>query len=98
DKPASLDDALELLGAHGIGIELDLKTTGIEDGIAQAVRRHALVTRVFVASTWAASLRRLAEIAPEVQRAISYPHDRHGVSGFAWPHVVTAGSGAAPRL
>jgi glycerophosphoryl diester phosphodiesterase len=98
DEPASLDDALELLGAHAIAIELDLKTTGIEEGIAEAVRRHALVPRVFVASTWASSLRRLAELAPEVQRAISYPHDRHGVSGFAWPRVVTASGAAAVRL
>ncbi len=80
-----------------IGIELDLKLTGIEDEVAAAVRRHGVEERAFVSSTWASSLRRLGAAAPDVTRAISYPRDRYGASGLHWPRVVTTVAAAAVR-
>lgn len=97
-EPVHLDDALAFLGQHGIGIELDLKLTGIEAGVAAAVRRHGLEDRTVVASTWARSLRRFGEEAPELTRAISYPRDRFGASGLNWPRLVTASGAAALRI
>jgi glycerophosphoryl diester phosphodiesterase len=89
-EPVPLEEALSFLGGHEIGIELDLKVTGIEAGIAAAVRRSGLVERAFVASTWARSLRRLAAEIPELRRAISYPLDRYGAGGLGWPRIVTS--------
>ncbi len=97
EHPVHLDDALVFLREHDIGVELDLKLTGIEHEVAAALRRHGLEQRAVVSSTWARSLRRLAEVAPELQRAISYPRDRYGASNLRWPRAATAGGAAALR-
>jgi glycerophosphoryl diester phosphodiesterase len=95
DEPISLDDALAFLAAHGVGAHVDLKDVGIEDEIVAAIRRHELTGPVIVSTVSAASLRRIAALAPELGCAITYPHDRHGISGFPWPRVLTrAGAGA----
>jgi glycerophosphoryl diester phosphodiesterase len=95
DQPVSLDEALALLGSHGVGAHVDLKASGIEDEIVAAIRRHDLTERTVISTVSARSLRRIAAIAPELGRAITYPHDRHGISGFAWPSSLTrAGAGA----
>jgi glycerophosphoryl diester phosphodiesterase len=96
-RPVHLEDALTFLRGHAIGVQLDLKLTGIEDQVADAVRRHGLAERAFVSSTWARSLRRLRVAGPELQRAISYPRDRYGASGVRWPRVVTVGGAAVVR-
>ena len=95
EQPLSLDEALKFLAPHPIGVLVDLKVSGIEAEIAAVLRRHAFADRAVVSTVSAASLRRFAAIAPEVGRAITYPHDRHGISGFRWPRVLTAtGAGA----
>jgi glycerophosphoryl diester phosphodiesterase len=95
DDPISLDDALAFLAAHGVGAHVDLKDLGIEEEIVAAIRRHDLTGPVVVSTVSPASLRRIAELAPELGRANTYPHDRHGVSGFPWPRALTrAGAGA----
>jgi glycerophosphoryl diester phosphodiesterase len=96
-QPVHLDDALAFLRDREIGVELDLKLTGIEDEVADAVRRHGLSERTLVASTWARSLRRFGTAAPALDRAISYPRDRYGASDLRWPRAVTAGGAAALR-
>jgi glycerophosphoryl diester phosphodiesterase len=94
DQPVSLDEALAFLRAHDVGAQIDLKDVGIEATIVAAVRKHDLSANVVVSSVSARSLRRIAAIAPELELAISYPHDRHGISGFSWPGVLTrAGAG-----
>jgi glycerophosphoryl diester phosphodiesterase len=94
-EPISLDEALAFLRAHDVGAHIDLKDTGLEEEIVAAIRRHDLTGRVVVSSVWPKSLRRIAAIAPEVDRAITYPHDRHGISGFHWPSALTrVGAGA----
>jgi glycerophosphoryl diester phosphodiesterase len=95
DEPISLDDALAFLAAHGVGAHVDLKDVGIEEEIVAAIRRHDLTGPVVVSTVSAASLRRIAALAPELGRAITYPHDRHGISGIPWPGALTrAGAGA----
>jgi glycerophosphoryl diester phosphodiesterase len=97
DEPVSLDDALAFLQAHGIGVHVDLKASGIEAEIVAALRRHDLIGRAVVSTVSGSSVRRLAELAPELDRAITYPHDRHGISGFSWPEAVTKTGAAALR-
>lgn len=96
-EPISLDEALAFLRAHDTGAQIDLKDTGIEEEIVAAIRRHDLTGRVVVSSVSPRSLRRIAAIAPEVDRAITYPHDRHGVSGLPWPRALTRVGASALR-
>jgi glycerophosphoryl diester phosphodiesterase len=90
-----LDEALAALAATGVGVQLDLKLTGREREIAAAVARHGLGARVLVSSTRPRSLRRLAGEAPELPRALAYPHDRLGVAALPWPRPVVRASVAA---
>jgi len=76
----TFDEALELLGAAGVGLHVDLKWHGYEDAAAEAIRRHGLVERTVVSSFHAASLRRLAAVEPAIGRGYTYPFDRRGVS------------------
>jgi glycerophosphoryl diester phosphodiesterase len=97
ESPPTLDDALALLAAHPIGVHIDLKHDGIEPGVAEAVRRHGLRERVFASSTSVEALRRLEAADPGLPRAISYPHDRHGVAGLPWPRSVVSSAAALLR-
>jgi glycerophosphoryl diester phosphodiesterase len=97
ESPPALDDALALLAGHQIGVHIDLKHDGIEPGVAEAVRRHDLGERVVVSSTSVAALRRLEAADPALARAISYPHDRHGVAGLPWPRSVVSAAAACLR-
>jgi glycerophosphoryl diester phosphodiesterase len=96
-EPVSLDDALDLLGPHGVGIQLDLKLPGYEEAALAAVRRHSLLDRVLVSTTWAATMHAVERLAPEVPRAIGYPRDRYGVSHLPWPPVAGRLGAAAAR-
>jgi glycerophosphoryl diester phosphodiesterase len=95
--PVYLDDALELLREHDVGVHIDLKLTGIEDEIVRIVARHDLTERTLVSSTWARSLRRLATIAPELTRVISWPRDRLSIGKVGWPQPVRSGATAGGR-
>jgi glycerophosphoryl diester phosphodiesterase len=96
-QPPTLDDALALLAARGVRVHVDLKAIGIEEGVAAAVERHGLVGRTLVSTTSPLSLRRLADAAPGLTRAISYPRDRFHIGRVRWPGAVSAGSAAAAR-
>lgn len=93
--PPTLDEALAYIASTEAGAHIDLKFEGAEAEVAGAVRRHGLSERTLVSSTSAASLRRLAETAPELSLALGYPQDRHGVSRARWPKPLVAGSIAA---
>jgi glycerophosphoryl diester phosphodiesterase len=88
-EPLSLDGALEFLRQHDLGVHLDAKLPGYEEELVAAVRRHGIEQRAVVSTTWAASSRRLARIAPELPRAIGYPRDRYGISRIRWPAGLT---------
>jgi glycerophosphoryl diester phosphodiesterase len=93
----SLDDALEFLKAHDVGVHLDVKLGGYEDEVLEAIRRHGLAGRVVISTAFAASLRRFAVLAPELPRAIGYPRDRLGVSNLHWPKPLQRAGAAALR-
>jgi glycerophosphoryl diester phosphodiesterase len=96
-EPPTLDEALEYLAAHAVGAHIDLKHDGIEPAVVAAVRRHGFEERALVSSTRADALRRIADEAPELTRAISYPYDRYGASAVHWPRSIVAGGVACVR-
>jgi glycerophosphoryl diester phosphodiesterase len=86
DRPASrraglstLDEALAFLAASDAGAHLDLKATGAEEAVAEALRRHGLVGRTVVSSFRPETLRALAAVAPGVRLGLTYPEDRRGL-------------------
>ena len=97
DEPIALDEALAFLGGRGVSVHVDLKEPGIEARVVDALTRHGLTERAVVSSASAAALRRVAAAAPGLPRAISYPQDRHGVSGFPWPPQFTAAAAGTLR-
>jgi glycerophosphoryl diester phosphodiesterase len=78
----TLDEALAFCVDRlpDIGLQLDLKRLGIEAATVDAVRRHGVVDRSWVSTFDARSLRRLAELAPELPRSYTLPRDRFGVA------------------
>jgi len=95
DEQLALDDALELLKPHGVGLHLDVKEPGYEEDVLAAVLRHGLGERSYFSTAFAASARRLAGRGLPV--AIGYPRDRLGVSSFRWPQPLTRAGAAALR-
>lgn len=93
----SLDSALEFLRDHSLGVHLDLKQPGYEEAVLETLRRHAMVDRALVSTTFAVTARRLATLAPALPRAIGYPRDRYGVARFQWPAGLTRLGAAALR-
>jgi glycerophosphoryl diester phosphodiesterase len=93
----SLDDALEFLKSHGVGVHLDVKLPGYEEQVLNAIRRHRVEERAVFSTAFAATARRFARLAPDVPRAIGYPRDRLGVSGLRWPSPVQRAGAAALR-
>jgi glycerophosphoryl diester phosphodiesterase len=79
-EPASLDDALELLGRSKAGIHVDLKWHGYEAAAVEAIRRHGLIDRALVSTCHVHSLRELAALEPALTRGLTYPYDRRGLS------------------
>ena len=95
---ATFDEALELLGsANGVGLHVDLKWHGYEAAAAEAIRRHGLVARTVVSTFHAKSLRELAVLEPSLQRGLTYPFDRRGVSSRRLLTPVTASALIAIR-
>jgi glycerophosphoryl diester phosphodiesterase len=93
----TFDAALELLAPHRIGLHVDVKDPGYEAEVIDAVRRHGVAERTYFSSAWPSSVRRLAELAPDLQRAIGYPRDRYGLSRVRWPAPLTGAGAASAR-
>ena len=94
---ASLDDALSLLAAEGIGAHVDLKQRGLEAGVAAALRSHDLLERSLVSSLDWAALRDLRSHEPSLRVGLSYPEDRYGLSGRRTFAPLLAGGLAAMK-
>jgi glycerophosphoryl diester phosphodiesterase len=94
----TLDEALALVAERGIGVQLDVKRHGYEARLVEAVRRHSLLDRCFASTTSRRTLRALREADPALPRALTYPHDRLGLTnrGFARP-LADAGLAALRR-
>jgi glycerophosphoryl diester phosphodiesterase len=78
----TLDDALAFCAERlpGIGLQVDLKRRGFERAVVEALRRHEVLDRSWVSGFDAASLRRVAELEPELPRSYTLPRDRLGIS------------------
>jgi glycerophosphoryl diester phosphodiesterase len=96
DAP-SLDDALEFLRGHDVAAHVDLKVSGREDALVDAIRRHALVDRCVVSSFRPRSLRAIAALEPALARAFTYPEDRLGISRRRPFSLVVRGALATMR-
>ena len=96
-EEVSLDDALEFLKGHGVGVHLDVKLPGYEHDVLEAIRRHDVGERAVVSTSFAVTVRRFARLAPELPRAIGYPRDRLGVSNLSWPRPMQQAGAAALR-
>ncbi len=94
----SLDDALAYLAGTGCGLHVDVKSPGLEREIVAALERHDVLARAFVSTTRAPSLRRFAELAPELPRALTYPEDRLGLSRTPLAAPAVAAALALARL
>jgi len=86
DRPAepapglpTLDEALAFLAETGAGVHLDLKASGAEEAVADALRRHGLVERTVVSSFRPDTLWALAAVEPSVRLGLTYPEDRRGL-------------------
>jgi glycerophosphoryl diester phosphodiesterase len=78
----TLDEALAFCADRlpGIGLQIDLKRLGVEAATVEAVRRHGVLDRSWISTFEARSLRRLAELEPELPRSYTLPRDRFGIS------------------
>ena len=78
----TLDEALAFCADRlpGIGLQLDLKRLGTEAATVEAVRRHGVLDRSWISTFESRSLRRLAELEPELPRSYTLPRDRFGIS------------------
>jgi glycerophosphoryl diester phosphodiesterase len=78
----TLDEALAFCADRlpRIGLQLDLKRLGTEAATVEAVRRHGVLDRSWISTFEARSLRRLAELEPELPRSYTLPRDRFGIS------------------
>jgi len=93
----TLDELLEVLRPHGVGLHLDVKLPGYEAEVIEAVRRHAVAERAYVSTSFALTGRRIAALAPELTVAIGYPRDRLGVGKLGWPTSLSRAGAATLR-
>ena len=84
DVPAGapqLDEALELVAALGLAVQVDVKVRGLEPRIVEALRRRELLERSFVSSFSLPILAAFQAVEPDLPRAFTYPEDRLGITG-----------------
>jgi len=97
DEVLTLDQAVELLAASGVGLQVDVKLPGYEADVVAAIDRHGVWQRTLVSTAYAATSRRVVQLAPGLPVAIGYPRDRLGVSGIRWPQALQRSGAAALR-
>jgi glycerophosphoryl diester phosphodiesterase len=72
----TLEDGLAHLAAApfgGVELDVDLKTTGYEARVVDALRRHGLLDRALVSTQWMRSLVTLRELEPGLRLGWSVP-------------------------
>jgi glycerophosphoryl diester phosphodiesterase len=74
----TLDEALAFVHdrSPATGLHVDLKASGCEHRVVEALRRRAAVERTVVSSFRPESLRAVALLEPSLARGLTYPHDR----------------------
>lgn len=95
--PLAFGDALAWFAGQSCGLHVDVKGVGFEDRIVAAVAEHGLADRTYVSTTRPPSVRRFAELAPELPRALTYPEDRYGVTRMRLAGPAIAGGLATLR-
>jgi len=91
----ALSDALTLAARLGLFVQLDMKTSGAEREVADALRRSDLYERAFISGFSLGVLAAFAREAPGLPRSYTYPEDRLGLSGRrALRPAVSAGLAA----
>jgi glycerophosphoryl diester phosphodiesterase len=92
-----LDEALELVAALGLSVQVDVKVRGLEAEIVAALRRRDLLERSFVSSFSLPILVAFQAAEPELPRAFTYPEDRLGLTGSRLLGPATRSALAALR-
>jgi glycerophosphoryl diester phosphodiesterase len=82
ESVVTLDDALAFFAERlpDTVLQVDLKRRGLEAAVVEALRRHAVYERSWVSTFDAGSLRRMAEVAPDLPRSYTLPRDRLSIS------------------
>jgi len=94
-EPLSLDKALALLAASSAGVLLDVKGSGYEAELVEAIRRHDLLRRTLASTTDLGILRRLQALEPRLARSVTYPRNRGRALALARVPYVLPGRIAA---
>ena len=76
-----LDDALAVAASLGLAVQLDVKHPGLATAVAGELRSHDLLDRSFVSSYSLPILASFAAAEPQLPRSLTYPEDRHNVTG-----------------
>jgi glycerophosphoryl diester phosphodiesterase len=76
-----LDEALAVAARLGLAVQLDVKHAGLETAVVVALRSHDLLDRSFVSSFSLPVLAAFAAVEPALPRSLTYPEDRHNVTG-----------------
>jgi glycerophosphoryl diester phosphodiesterase len=106
DSPA-LEEALELFAETArptVWLDLDVKTPGHEQAIAQAARAHGLLGRTLVTSFQAKVLRTMKDLEPRLATGLAYPNDSYGLSerraleSFVGPGLRVLGAALPSRI
>jgi len=93
----TLDEALAFCADRlpHVALQVDLKRRGLEQAVVNALQRHGVFERSWVSSFDAGSLRRLAQVAPDLPRSYTLPRDRFSISKRrAFAPVVRAALGS----
>jgi glycerophosphoryl diester phosphodiesterase len=95
----TLDEALAFLAAtpSRVGLHVDLKWHGYEQPVVEALGRHGLVERTLVSTVHPGSLRTIAGLEARIARGLTYPWDRHNLSGRPVLAPLTRGTLEALR-
>lgn len=89
--------ALAWFAGQDCGLHVDVKGVGFEGRIVEGLERHGLAARSFVSTSRPPSVRRFAELAPGLPRALTYPEDRLGLTRTPLAGPFVAGGLAALR-
>ena len=82
DETPSLDDALGFFvgEAPGVGAHVDLKVSGRERDVVEAIRRHGLEARSFVSGFYLGSARAVRAYEPTIRTGITFPRGVFGIT------------------
>jgi glycerophosphoryl diester phosphodiesterase len=82
DETPSLDDALGFFAgeAPGVGAHVDLKVSGRERDVVEAIRRHGLEARSFVSGFYLGSARAVRAYEPTIRTGITFPRGVFGIT------------------